>query len=118
IWAPWNLRCEDVVAIGNDAEVYNAWPVKLDSHATISQRAWLCTASHDVDHPGFPMVGAPIHIGSRAWVCGRATVMPGVTLREGAVLATGAVATADLDAWSVYGGIPARFLRRRKRAHE
>jgi putative colanic acid biosynthesis acetyltransferase WcaF len=115
IWAPWNLVCGDVVAIADDAEVYNAWPVTLDSHATVSQHAWLCAASHDVDDPAFPMTGAGIHIGSRAWVCGRATVLPGVTLHEGAVLATGAVATSDLEAWSVYGGVPARLLRRRKR---
>lgn len=116
IWAPWNLRCGSVVAIADRAEIYNVWPVALDSHATISQQAWLCTAGHDIDDPGFPMNGAPIRVGSRAWVCGRATVLPGVTLQEGAVLATGAVATGDLAPWSVYSGIPARLLRTRKQA--
>ena len=118
IWAPWNLQCGDVVAIADDADIYNAWPVTLDSYATISQHAWLCTASHDVDDPRFPMTGASIHIGKRAWVCGRATVLPGITLHEGAVLGTGAIATKDLAAWSVYAGIPARLLRERKQLHE
>ena len=117
IWAPWNLQCGDVVAIADDAQIYNAWPVALESHATISQQAWLCTASHDIDDAGFPMTGAPIHVGERAWVCGRATVLPGITLQRGAVLATGAVATGDLAAWSVYGGIPARLLRQRQHRH-
>lgn len=115
IWAPWNLTCGDVVAIADDVEIYNAWPVVLDSHATISQQAYLCAASHDMDDPRFPMIGSPIHIGRRAWVCARATVLPGVTLGEGAVLATGAVATKNIEPWSVHGGVPARRIRERQR---
>jgi len=115
IWAPWNLQCGDVVAIADDAEIYNAWPVLLESHSTVSQHAYLCSASHDVDNPLFPMVGAPIRVGSRAWVCARATILPGVTLHEGSVLATCGVATKDIDAWTVHGGVPARFIRTRVR---
>jgi putative colanic acid biosynthesis acetyltransferase WcaF len=40
--------------------------------------------------------------------------MPGVTVGEGAVLALGAVATHNLDAWTVYGGLPARKLSERQ----
>jgi putative colanic acid biosynthesis acetyltransferase WcaF len=115
IWAPWNLECGDVVAIADDADIYNAWPVVLGSHATVSQHAYLCSASHDVDDRRFRMIGAPIRVGSHAWVCARATVMPGVTLHEGAVLATGSVATKDLDAWAIFGGVPARHIRSRAR---
>lgn len=115
IWAPWNLRCDDQATIADDAEVYNAWPVTLQSHAIVSQAAYLCAATHDVDDPAFPMIGAPITVGAYAWVCSRAAVLPGVTLHEGAVLALGAVAARDLDAWTIYGGIPARRLRDRKR---
>lgn len=43
-----------------------------------------------------------------------ATVLPGVTLREGAVLAAGAVATRDIPAWEIWGGVPARFMANRK----
>lgn len=115
IWAPWSLRCGDQATIADDAEIYNAWPIRLDSHAIVSQGAYLCAATHDIDDPDFPMIGAPIHVGAYAWVCARATVLPGVDLHEGAVLALGAVASADLEAWSVYGGIPAKLLRRRRR---
>jgi putative colanic acid biosynthesis acetyltransferase WcaF len=114
IWAPWNLRCGDVVAVADEAEIYNPWPVTLDSNSTISQQAFLCTASHDIDDPDFPMIGAPIHVRHHAWVCARATVLPGVTVNEGAVLALASAATHDLDAWSLYAGVPARLIRKRK----
>jgi acetyltransferase-like isoleucine patch superfamily enzyme len=42
-----------------------------------------------------------------------ATVFPGVELGEGAVLAAGAVATKDIPAWQVWGGVPAKFLKHR-----
>jgi len=114
LWAPWNLQCEDVVAIASGAEIYNPWPVSIGSHATLSQHAYLCAASHDIDDPSFPMVGRPIVIGRHAWICARATVLPGVTVGDGAVLALGAIATRDLEPWSVYGGKPAKFIRQRR----
>lgn len=41
-------------------------------------------------------------------------VLPGVTLHEGAVLAAGGVATKDIPAWEIWGGVPARFLAKRE----
>lgn len=117
IWAPWNLVCDDMAAVADGANVYNAAPVRLGRLAVVSQDAYLCAASHDIDDPSFPMRVAPIHIGQRAWICARATVLPGVTVREGAVLALGAVATRDLAAWTVYGGIPAVPISKRSQ-HE
>lgn len=43
-------------------------------------------------------------------------VFPGVTLHDGAVLAAGGVATKDVPAWEVWGGVPARFLMKRPRS--
>jgi putative colanic acid biosynthesis acetyltransferase WcaF len=114
IWAPWNLHCADVVAIADGAEIYNEALISIGSHATISQQAYLCSASHDAHDPAFPLIAAPISIGARAWICARATVMPGVSVGDGAVLALGAVATHNLDAWTVYGGLPARKLSERQ----
>jgi len=113
IWAPWNLACADQAAIADGAVVYNPKPVVLGSHAIISQEAYLCGATHDYEDPAFPLVPSEISIGAYAWVCARATVQPGVVIGEGAVLALGAVATRDLEAWWVYAGVPARKIKRR-----
>lgn len=115
IWAPWNLRTEEVVAIADDAVVYNPSPVTLGTHSVISEHAYLCGASHDYLDPAFPMVSAPIVIGRYAWICARASVQMGVTVHEGAILGLGAVATGDLDSWSVYVGVPARRIKVRPR---
>jgi putative colanic acid biosynthesis acetyltransferase WcaF len=113
IWAPWNLRCDDLVTIADEAVVYNPAPVTLGSHAIVSQQAYLCGATHDYNDPKFPLISFPISIGAYAWVCARATVQAGVTLGEGAVLALGSVATRDLEPWTVYGGVPAKKIKTR-----
>lgn len=113
IWAPWNLTCGDVVAVADEAIIYNPKPVQLGSHSTISQQAYLCGAAHDANHPAFPLVVAQINVGAYAWICARATVQMGVQVGEGAVLGLGGVATKDLDPWSVYVGVPARKIKDR-----
>jgi putative colanic acid biosynthesis acetyltransferase WcaF len=115
IWAPWNLECADAVAIADDAIVYNAAYVRIESHALISQEAFLCGASHDYRRADFPMVQAPISIGAYAWVCARATVLMGVTVGQGAILGLGAIATHDLQSWTIYAGNPATALGVRPR---
>lgn len=47
-------------------------------------------------------------------VLANATVLPGVTLGEGAILAAGGVATRDIPDWEIYAGVPAKFLRKRE----
>jgi len=113
IWAPWHLECRDVVAIADDAIIYNPSPVFLGSHSTISQQAYLCGATHDCDDPNFPMISQPITICDFSWICARATVQMGVTIGEGAVLGLGSIATKDLDPWIIYAGIPAKKIRQR-----
>lgn len=115
IWAPWNLVCEDHVGIADDVVIYNPAPVVLRSHSVVSQQAYLCGAGHDIDDADFPMVSQPIELGRYAWVAARATVCAGVRLGDGAVLGLAGVATGDLEAWSVYAGVPARRLRARRR---
>lgn len=115
IWAPWNLICGDVVAVADGAIIYNPSAIEIGSHAIISQEAYLCGATHDLEKPGFRLVSAPITIGPYAWVCARATVQMGLSVAEGAVLGLGSVATKDLEPWTVYGGVPARKLKVRQK---
>jgi putative colanic acid biosynthesis acetyltransferase WcaF len=116
IWAPWNLTCADLVAVGDGAEIYNPAPLRLGSHAIVSQGAYVCGATHDFDDPAFPLLAFSMDIGAYAWICARALVSPGVNVCEGAVLGLGSVATRDLEPWGVYAGVPAVKVKERKRA--
>ena len=116
VWAPWNLACADQVTAANGAEIYNPAPMHIGSHAILSQGAYLCGATHDMDDPSFPLLAYTTSIGSYGWVCARAVVSPGVNLGDGAVLGLASVATRDLEPWCVYAGVPAVKIRDRNRA--
>jgi putative colanic acid biosynthesis acetyltransferase WcaF len=113
IWAPWNLEMGNFVAIAEAADVYCVAKVRIGSKVAISQRAFICTASHDITTLYRPLIHKAIEIGDHAWIAAEALVLPGVTVGEGAVVAARAVVTKDVEPWAVVAGNPARFLRRR-----
>ncbi len=116
IWAPWNLICEDLVAVADDAELYNPSPLSMGSHCIVSQGAYICGATHDYNSPEFRYVHFPMQLGAYSWICARATVNPGVNVGAGAILALGSVATRDLEPFGIYAGIPARKVKERLRS--
>jgi putative colanic acid biosynthesis acetyltransferase WcaF len=118
VHSPWNLICADQVTAGDGVEIYNPAPLRLGSHAILSQGAYVCGATHDFDDPAFPLLAYAMEIGPYAWVCARACVAPGVNLGEGAVLGLASVATRHLEAWTVYAGSPAVRIKERKRTVE
>lgn len=114
IWAPWNLICDDQVAIADGAEIYNPAPMHFGSHAIVSQGALLCGATHDYNDPAFPLIAYAMEVGAYAWICARACLCPGVNVGEGAVLGLASVATHDLEPWTVYAGVPAIKVNQRQ----
>jgi putative colanic acid biosynthesis acetyltransferase WcaF len=117
VWAPWNLVCADHVAAADGAEIYNPSVIQFDSHVILSQDCYICGATHDYNHPDFPLLAYRMHLERYSWICARASVGPGVRVGEGAVLGLGSVATRDLAAWKVYSGNPAQALRDRTRTN-
>ena len=57
------------------------------------------------------MVSKPIKIGNHVWIGQRATVLKGVTIGDGAVIAAGSIVTRDVPPHSLVGGIPAKVLK-------
>ncbi|RXH56005.1 hypothetical protein GRAN_2862 [Granulicella sibirica] len=97
------------------AEIYNPAPMRLGSHFILSQDGFLCGATHDYDDPAFPLLAYAMEFGAYGWVCARASVAPGVSMGEGAVLGLGSVATHTLEPWTVYAGSPAVRIKNRRR---
>jgi putative colanic acid biosynthesis acetyltransferase WcaF len=113
IFAPWNLYMGEYSCLADDVDCYCVAPIRLGAHATVSQHAHLCAATHDYGVPEFPLTPLPIVIGDYAWVAAGAFVGPGVTVEEGAVVGARACVVRDVPAWTVVAGNPARFVKRR-----
>lgn len=113
IWAPWNLELGAYASVAEGVDLYNPARIVVGAHATVSRRAFLCTATHEIDHPNMPMLSAPIRIGPGAWVCAEAAVLPGVTVGADAVVGMRSVVCHDVLPGQVVAGNPARRIRER-----
>ena len=116
IWAPWNLAMGDYSCLGSGVNCYAVDAVVLQSNVTVSQQAFLCTASHDIADPHMELVTAPIFIGEGAWVAALAFVGPGVRIGAGAVVGACAVVTkavAGERTGATAGGISVQARRLR-----
>lgn len=115
IWYPPHLTMEHRAALGPGVVCYCVAPVFIGERAVISQRSHICTGTHDFDRSTFQLYALPVRVGAQAWIAAEAFVGPGVVMGEGAVLGARAVATRDLEPWSVYVGSPARCVRPRNK---
>jgi len=113
VWLPVNLEMGDHAVIGPRVNCYNQGLIKIGARALVSQGVHLCAGSHDIDDPDFPLVARSIEIGAHAWVAAEAFVGLGACIGEGAVIGARAVAFGRYEAWSVYSGNPAKFIRMR-----
>ncbi len=114
IWAPWNLELGNYSTVSHGVDLYCVDDISIGAHATVSQRSFLCTASHDIHHPNMPLVTKPIRIEDGVWVAGEAFIHPGVTVGVDAVVGARAVVTHDVPARLVVAGNPASVLHERE----
>ena len=113
IWQPWNLAMGEYACLGENVDCYSVDRIVLGDQATVSQGVKLCTASHDIASEVFELAHRPIEIKAGAWVAGWSIVLPGVTVGEGAVIGAGAVVAKNVEPWTVVGGNPAKFIKKR-----
>lgn len=113
IWAPWNLTMGNYVCLADGVDCYSADRITLGDYSAVSQRAYLCAASHDISTLSRPLTSAPITISKHAWVCAEAYIGAGVSVGEGAVVAARSVVVRPVDPWIVVAGNPARKVKDR-----
>lgn len=93
---PWKLAIGDDTWIGEESWLLNLEPITIGSDVCISQRAFLCTGSHDHDSPDFRYDNGPIVVEDGAWIALGALVLRGVTVGRGVVVPAGAVVRRNL----------------------
>jgi acetyltransferase-like isoleucine patch superfamily enzyme len=99
----------DETYIGHHSEVSSLSSVTIGSRCAIGPDVVIRdNDEHWLAHR--PMTAA-VTIGDDVWICGRAIVLKGVTIGDGAVVGAGAVVTSDVPARSLVAGVPARVVR-------
>lgn len=90
-------------------------PLKIGNNVSIAGEVRIYTMEHDVDSADFAEIGVPVVIEDYAVIGTRVTILPGVHVGRGAVIASGAVVTKDVAPYTVVGGVPAVFIRNRSK---
>lgn len=104
--------------IGQQAFLHSAGGLRVGSHVGIGPGVRIITSSHEEAGRGTPVLHAPlvfrevvIHDDVDLGIS--STVLPGVTIGQGAVIGAGAVVARDIPAYVVAAGVPARVIRER-----
>ena len=91
------LCCYKKIDIGNDVMIGEGVMIRDSNNHTIHSDGYVITE--------------PVKIGNHVWIGSRATILPGVTVGDGSVIAAGAVVTHDVPGNSLVGGVPAKVLK-------
>ena len=108
-----NLKIGKNVFFNSGVKIQDQGGVTIEDGVLIGHNVVIATLDHclDPDHRG-NLIPAPIHIGKNVWIGANATICKGVTIGNGAVIAAGAVVVTDVPEKTVYGGVPAKLIKK------
>ncbi len=113
-WALRNLRVGARCFLNSPLFVDAAAPVTLGDGVSVGHHVVIVTTSHAVGPAAFRagnLRAMPVTVEDGAWIAANVTLLPGVTVGHGAVVAAGAVVTKDVAPNTLVGGVPAKFIR-------
>jgi putative colanic acid biosynthesis acetyltransferase WcaF len=111
---PWKVSIGKNCWIGDNAVLYSLGEISIADDVVISQKSYLCAATHDYESLAFDIVAAPIIIERKVWLATDVFIAPGVRVGEGAVIGARTSVFKDVSKGVVFAGNPGRILRKRR----
>ncbi|MGL5082086.1 MAG: DapH/DapD/GlmU-related protein [Microcoleaceae cyanobacterium] len=116
-----DIRIGNNVNIGANTGIYAVAGNQVDiaDNVLIGHYTYIGGHSYHFDQIDIPIAAQGINprggtrIEEGAWIGARATLMDGITIGQGAIVAAGAVVTKDVPAYAIVAGVPARVVRYR-----
>lgn len=118
LFPPFYTDCGKNVTVGKNVFINSCCcfqdqgGITVGDDVLIGHQVVIATLNHDLaPEKRASMKAASVKIGKGAWIGSHATLLAGVTVGEGAVVAAGAVVTKDVPPRTVVGGVPARVIK-------
>ena len=92
------------IIIGNDVLIASNVVIRASSHVYLDRENPIRTQGHKSSY---------INICDDVWIGSNVTILPGVTIGRGSIIAAGSVVNKNVEEYSIYGGVPAFFLKKR-----
>ncbi len=107
-----NIKLGKRVFINSGCCFQDQGGIEIGDDVLIGQQVVIATLNHDLDPDRRGnMLPAPVKIGNKVWIGAHATILAGVKIGDGAVIAAGAVVTKDVPANTVAAGVPAKIIK-------
>lgn len=118
VFAPFHTNFGRFIQIGKNVFINHACSfldmggIVIEDDVLIGPKVNLVTENHPLDPANRKaLVAKPILVKRNAWIGAAATILPGVTIGENAVIAAGAVVSRDVPANTIVGGVPAKVIK-------
>ena len=119
LFPPFYTDCGKNINIGKRVFInmgcsFQDWGgITIGDDCLIGHNCTICTVNHDKnpDTRG-NMMCLPVKIGDKVWIGADVTILPGVSIGTGAIIAAGTVVTKDVAPGMIVGGIPARVINK------
>jgi putative colanic acid biosynthesis acetyltransferase WcaF len=119
-WRRFLLRCfgakigkKVLIRRGDEVVLYSLGEIEIGEHTVISQRSYICTASHKYNVPEFSIYSEKVSIGAQCWLATDVYVAPGLTIEDGVVVGARSTVLSDLKGYKVYVGSPVKCIKDR-----
>lgn len=114
IKCPWHLSIGDNVVINEDVVLDARGGLMIGSHVDIARGTYIWSAQHDYNDNTHKYITSAVVIEDYVWIASRATILPGIKIKKGAVVASCALVSKNVEPMSVVGGVPAKQISVRK----
>ncbi len=118
MWAnffdPSGIKIGEDTIIGDHAFLDGRAPLIIGSHVDIASSVMIYNSEHDLESTEFRARTEPVEIEDYVFIGPRVTILPGVKIGKGSVIAAGAVVTKDVPEFIIVGGVPAKEVAERK----
>ncbi len=113
IRSPYRISIGEHTVINKKCVIDGRGGLVIGNNVDIAQETNIWTEQHDFNSPDFRPVDKKVFIDDYVWIASRVTILPGVRIGRGAVVASGAVVTKDVPELAIVGGVPAKVIGRR-----
>jgi acetyltransferase-like isoleucine patch superfamily enzyme len=108
-----NITIGENVFINEGCSFQDQGGITIGNNCLIGHNVVIATLNHEEDpeHRG-DLHAKPVIIGNQVWIGANATILPGITIGDGAIVAAGAVVTKDVPTRMVVAGVPAKIIKK------
>lgn len=111
---PWHIKIGKGSIIGEEVVLDGRDNLIIGNHVDVASEAMIYNGEHDINSESFKGVFAAVVVEDYVFIGPRAIILPGVTIKKGAIVGAGAVVTKNVEEFQIVGGVPARVIGERK----